>query len=146
MVAVSLKKKTGLRRVLAGAIHAGGFSLRPVMLTAQERRNACGGFAGEVYTRFGQLDFAAELSSLRDAAPDAVFTFYPGEMGVQFVKQYSQLGLLDKIPLYTVWTVDQLSLPAIGDAVAGAGRRLSAARGPREAAGDAGSADTSGAD
>jgi branched-chain amino acid transport system substrate-binding protein len=78
-----------------------------------------GGFAGEVYTRFGQLDFAAELSSLRDAAPDAVFTFYPGEMGVQFVKQYSQLGLLDKIPLYTVWTVDQLSLPAIGDAAIG---------------------------
>jgi branched-chain amino acid transport system substrate-binding protein len=56
---------------------------------------------------------------LRDAAPDAVFTFYPGEMGVQFVKQYSQLGLLDKIPLYTVWTVDQLSLPAIGDAAIG---------------------------
>jgi branched-chain amino acid transport system substrate-binding protein len=75
--------------------------------------------AGEVYTRFGQLDFAAELSSLRDAAPDAVFTFYPGEMGVQFVKQYTQLGLLQKIPLYVVWTVDQLSLPAIGDAALG---------------------------
>jgi branched-chain amino acid transport system substrate-binding protein len=83
------------------------------------KRFYTGGLAGEVYTRFGQLDFAAELSSLRDAAPDAVFTFYPGEMGVQFVKQYSQLGLLDKIPLYAVWTVDQLSLPAIGDAAIG---------------------------
>jgi branched-chain amino acid transport system substrate-binding protein len=83
------------------------------------KRFYTGGIAGEVYTRFGQLDFAAELSSLRDAAPDAVFTFYPGEMAVQFVKQYSLLGLLNKIPLYAVWTVDQLSLPAIGDAAIG---------------------------
>ncbi len=45
---VSQEETPGLRRVLAGAIHAGGFSLRPVMLTAQERRNACGGFSGEV--------------------------------------------------------------------------------------------------
>ncbi|HEY4590627.1 MAG TPA: trehalose-6-phosphate synthase, partial [Thermoanaerobaculia bacterium] len=45
---VAQEETPGLRRVLAGAIHAGGLSLRPVMLTAQERRNACGGFAGEV--------------------------------------------------------------------------------------------------
>ncbi|HET9209289.1 MAG TPA: trehalose-6-phosphate synthase, partial [Thermoanaerobaculia bacterium] len=45
---VAQEETPGLRRVLAGAIHAGGFSLRPVMLTAQEKRNACGGFSGEV--------------------------------------------------------------------------------------------------
>jgi trehalose 6-phosphate synthase/phosphatase len=45
---VAQEETPGLRKVLAGAIHSGGFSLRPVMLTAQERRNACGGFAGEV--------------------------------------------------------------------------------------------------
>lgn len=37
-----------LRKVLAGAIHEGGFSLRPVLLKSQERRQGYGGFAGEV--------------------------------------------------------------------------------------------------
>ncbi|MFL6231850.1 MAG: trehalose-6-phosphate synthase [Thermoanaerobaculia bacterium] len=45
---VSQEETPGLRKVLAGAIHGRGLSLRPVMLTAQERRNACGGFSGEV--------------------------------------------------------------------------------------------------
>lgn len=70
--------------------------------------------AGEVYTRFGQVDFAAELSELRNTQPDATFIFYPGDMGVQFVKQYVQSGIMKASPLYTVWTVDQASLPAIG--------------------------------
>lgn len=74
-----------------------------------------GDLVGEVYTRFGQVDFAPELSTLRTAKPDATFVFYPGGMGVQFVRQYAQAGLIKKIPLYTVWTVDQGSLPAIGD-------------------------------
>lgn len=74
-----------------------------------------GEITGENYTRFGQVDFAAELSTLRTAAPEATFIFYPGDMGVQFVKQYAQAGLFKNTPLYTVWTVDQASLPAIGD-------------------------------
>jgi trehalose 6-phosphate synthase/phosphatase len=37
-----------LRKVLAGGIHEGGFSLRPVMLTAEEKRNGYDGFSGEV--------------------------------------------------------------------------------------------------
>lgn len=78
-----------------------------------------GEIAGESYTRFGQVDFAAELTALRTAKPDATFVFYPGDMGVQFVKQYSQAGLMKSVPLYTVWTVDQASLPAIGDAAIG---------------------------
>ena len=78
-----------------------------------------GEIAGEAYTRFGQVDFAAELSSLRTATPEATFIFYPGDMGVQYVKQYAQAGLIKNIPLYTVWTVDQASMPAIGDAAIG---------------------------
>jgi branched-chain amino acid transport system substrate-binding protein len=74
-----------------------------------------GEIVGEVYTRFGQLDFAAELSALRTAKPEATFIFYPGDMGVQFVKQYAQADIMKNAPLYTVWTVDQASLPAIGD-------------------------------
>lgn len=45
---VAQEETPGLRRVLAGAIHEGGFSLRPVMLTAQEKRHGHGGFSGEV--------------------------------------------------------------------------------------------------
>ena len=74
---------------------------------------------GEVYTRFGQVDFAAELSELRNAQPDATFIFYPGDMGVQYVKQYAQAGIMKASPLYTVWTVDQASLPAIGSEAIG---------------------------
>ncbi|WP_170149782.1 ABC transporter substrate-binding protein [Rhodoplanes roseus] len=79
------------------------------------KRNFKSELVGEVYTRFGQVDFAAELSALRTAAPAATFIFYPGDMGVQFVKQYAQGGLTKTTPLYTVWTVDQATLPAVGD-------------------------------
>ncbi|HWV53956.1 ABC transporter substrate-binding protein [Pseudorhodoplanes sp.] len=58
-----------------------------------------------------QLDFSAELSKARAANPEAVFVFYPGASGVQFLTQYAQAGLKDKIPLYTAFTVDELSLP-----------------------------------
>ncbi len=58
-----------------------------------------------------QLDFSAELSKARAAKPDAVFVFYPGAAGVQFLTQYVQAGLKDTIPLYTAFTIDELSLP-----------------------------------
>ena len=34
-----------------------------------------------------QLDFSAELTKVRNAKPDAVFVFYPGAAGVQFLTQ-----------------------------------------------------------
>lgn len=58
-----------------------------------------------------QLDFSAELSKARAAKPDAIFVFYPGAAGVQFLTQYTQAGLKDQIPLYTAFTIDELSLP-----------------------------------
>src|SRR5437588_4381195 len=58
-----------------------------------------------------QLDFSAELSKVRAARPDAVFVFYPGAAGVQFLTQYSQAGLKGQIPLYTAFTVDAITLP-----------------------------------
>lgn len=42
------EKAPGLRKVLAGAIQDGGYTLRPVMLTEQEQRDCYGGFSGEV--------------------------------------------------------------------------------------------------
>jgi branched-chain amino acid transport system substrate-binding protein len=62
-----------------------------------------------------QLDFSAELTKVKAAKPDAVFVFYPGPAGVQFLNQYVQAGLKGQIPLYTAFTIDSLSLPRQGD-------------------------------
>jgi branched-chain amino acid transport system substrate-binding protein len=66
-----------------------------------------------------QLDFSAELSKARAAKPDAVFVFYPGAAGVQFLNQYAQAGLKGQIPLYTAFTIDELSLPLQKDLALG---------------------------
>jgi branched-chain amino acid transport system substrate-binding protein len=68
---------------------------------------------GEVYTPLNQLDFQAELTQLTAAKPDAVFVFYPGGLGVQFIRQWHQAGLAGNIPLITASTVDMLNLPAL---------------------------------
>src|SRR2546427_11949902 len=73
----------------------------------------------EVYTKLGQQDYQAEISQIRAAHPKAVFVFYPGDMGIQFLKQYAQAGLREQIPLYSVYTVDEISLPAVGEAALG---------------------------
>jgi len=73
----------------------------------------------EIYTKLGQQDYQAEITQLRAKNPKAVFAFYPGGMGVQFVRQYHQAGLRERIPLYTVFTVDETTLPAIKEAAIG---------------------------
>jgi branched-chain amino acid transport system substrate-binding protein len=79
-----------------------------------------GKIVGEVYTRFPQqLDFQAELSQLKAANPKAVFVFYPGGFGIQYLKQYAEAGLRGQIPLYSVYTVDEISLPAVKEAALG---------------------------
>ena len=57
-----------------------------------------------------QLDFSAELSKVRAAKPDALFAFYPGAPGVQFLTQYAQSGLRGQVPLYTAFTIDAITL------------------------------------
>ena len=82
----------------------------------------------EVFTKLGQQDYQAEISQLRAKAPKAVFVFYPGDMGIQFVKQYAQAGLRDQIPLYSVYTVDEVTLPALKETAQASGRRATGAR------------------
>ncbi|MDE2364209.1 MAG: ABC transporter substrate-binding protein [Hyphomicrobiales bacterium] len=85
------------------------------------KRTYKGQIVGETYTTFGQLDYAAEIAQVRAAAPDAVYFFYPGGMGINFVKQYDQAGLKNSAPLYgPSFSLDQTVLPAIGDAAVGA--------------------------
>ena len=83
------------------------------------KRTFKGRVADEVYTRLGQTDYQAEISQLRAKAPKAVMVFYPGGMGIQFMKQYSEAGLRGQIPLYSVFTLDELSIPAVRYAALG---------------------------
>jgi branched-chain amino acid transport system substrate-binding protein len=79
-----------------------------------------GKVVGQELTRWpDQLDFSAELSKARAAKPDAIFVFYPGGAGIQFVTQYAQSGLKGQIPLYTAFTIDDLSLPRLKDLAVG---------------------------
>ncbi len=73
----------------------------------------------EVYVPLNQLDYSAELSKIAAAAPEAIFVFLPGGMGVNFVKQFRQAGLADKITFLSAFTVDELTLPAQQDAALG---------------------------
>ncbi len=88
-------------------------------MVAGLKRYYKGRIVGEVYTRLGQQDYQAEITQLRAAKPRAVFVFYPGGMGIQFVRQYVQAGLRGQIPLYSVYTVDETTLPALKDAALG---------------------------
>jgi branched-chain amino acid transport system substrate-binding protein len=83
------------------------------------KRGYSGKIVGEVYTTFGQLDYQAELSQIRAAKPQAVFAFYPGGMGIQFVKQYAESGLKKDMPLYSVYAVDASTLEAVREAALG---------------------------
>jgi len=78
-----------------------------------------GKIAAEIYTNFTQADYQSEMTQIRMAKPDAVFVFYPGGLGIQFVKQYAQSGLQKQIPLYSVYTQNETTIGAIGGAVAG---------------------------
>lgn len=71
----------------------------------------------EVYTQLGQLDFSAELARIAAEAPDAVYAFMPGGMGVNLVRQYAQAGIT--IPFLSAFTVDETTLPATKEAALG---------------------------
>jgi branched-chain amino acid transport system substrate-binding protein len=71
-----------------------------------------GEVVGEEYTVWpSQLDFSAELTKAKNSKAESIFVFYPGAAGVQFLNQYAQAGIKAQIPLYTAFTVDELSLP-----------------------------------
>ncbi|NYT83762.1 ABC transporter substrate-binding protein [Alcaligenaceae bacterium] len=84
------------------------------------KRDYTGKIVDEVYTQVNQPDYSAEIAQLQAASPDAVYVFYPGGMGVNFVKQYRQAGLLGKLPLISVSTIDGSTLPALKSLAVGA--------------------------
>lgn len=83
------------------------------------KRQYKGNLAGEVYTQVNQPDYSAEIAQMQAAKPDAVFVFYPGGMGINFIKQMRQAGLIGKIPLISVSTADGSTLPALKETALG---------------------------
>ena len=88
-------------------------------MVAGVERTFKGEIVGKDLTKWGkdaQLDFSAELAKAKASGAEALFVFYPGKAGGAFMKQYEQAGLADKLPLYTVFTVDAISLPKLQQA------------------------------
>ncbi|KZL17721.1 Leucine-, isoleucine-, valine-, threonine-, and alanine-binding protein precursor [Pseudovibrio axinellae] len=77
-----------------------------------------GELAGELFTKLGQDDYAAEIAQIRASGADSVFFFLPGGMGIAFMKQYAQSGL-DVPVMGPAFSFSQDILPAIGDAALG---------------------------
>ncbi|MBK9446974.1 MAG: ABC transporter substrate-binding protein [Betaproteobacteria bacterium] len=73
------------------------------------------GKSEEVYTKLGQLDYAAELAQIRATKPDALFFFLPGGMGINFVKQFVAAGLSRDIQLFAPgFSADEDVIKAVG--------------------------------
>lgn len=110
--------------------HAKDTGLKKVFLMApnyQAGRDALAGFKSaysgeivdEIYVPLNQLDYSAELAKIAAGAPDAIYVFLPGGMGVNFVKQFRQAGLAEKTVFLSAFTVDESTLPAQQDAAIG---------------------------
>lgn len=92
----------------------------------QAGRDAVAGFKSrfkgeiveEAFVPLTQLDFAGELTKIATTRPDCLFTFMPSGLGVNLVRQYRAAGL-GAIPFLSTFTVDEVALPAQGDAALG---------------------------
>jgi branched-chain amino acid transport system substrate-binding protein len=74
----------------------------------------------EVYTKLGQIDYAAELAQIRAAKPDAVYIFLPGGMGINFVKQFVSTGLSQSVKLIGPgFSADEDVIQAVGEPMLG---------------------------
>ncbi len=83
-------------------------------IVAGVTRTFKGRILGRDFTKWGkdaQLDFSAELAKAKASGAQALFAFYPGKAGGAFIKQYAQAGLEKSMKLFTVFTVDAISLP-----------------------------------
>lgn len=77
-----------------------------------------GELAGEIYTKLGQTDYAAEIAQIRASGADSVFFFLPGGMGISFLKQYAASGV-DLPVVGPAFSFDQGILQAVGAAALG---------------------------
>ena len=85
-------------------------------MVAGLERTFTGKVVGKDLTKWGadaQLDFSAELAKAKASGADGIFVFYPGAAAGAFTKQYHQAGLKDSLPLYSVFSIDGISLPKL---------------------------------
>lgn len=92
----------------AGKDHLNGF-----------KRLYKGAVKDEIYTKLGQIDYAAEIAQIRVAKPDAVFFFLPGAMGINFVKQFVGGGLKDVPLIAPGFSADEDVIQAVGEPMIG---------------------------
>jgi branched-chain amino acid transport system substrate-binding protein len=60
------------------------------------------------------------MAQIRAAKPEVVFQFHPGGLGITFLRQYEQAGLLSTVPMVLAEpSMDAVTLKAIGDAALG---------------------------
>ncbi len=79
------------------------------------KRYYTGKLADEMYTKLGQLDYAAELAQIRAAKPEALYVFLPGGMGINFIKQFVASGMSKDVQLVVpLWGSDQDIIRAVG--------------------------------
>jgi branched-chain amino acid transport system substrate-binding protein len=79
-----------------------------------------GAVVEEIYTKLGQLDYAAELAQARAAKPDAMYIFLPGGMGINFIKQFVGAGLSKDVTLFGPgFSADEDVIKAVGEPMLG---------------------------
>jgi branched-chain amino acid transport system substrate-binding protein len=74
---------------------------------------------GQTLVPLGHNDYAVEIANIKAVNPKAVFYFLPGGMGIAFAKQWAAAGLQGKIGLFSVFSVDWLTIPALGELAIG---------------------------
>ena len=86
------------------------------LVQAGFHRTYKGQVLAEIFTKIDQPDYSVEIAEVRSKKPQAVVVFYPGGMGINFLKQYKASGVMDSIPVYSsVFLTDESTFPALGD-------------------------------
>lgn len=79
-----------------------------------------GEIVDEIYTQLNQTDYAAEIARIRSDKPDVVFYFLPGGLSINFLKQYSQAGLMGEVPIIApMVSMEARILAGVGEAALG---------------------------
>ena len=73
----------------------------------------------ELLVPLNSMDFQPVLAKLSSLKPDALFTFMPGGLGINLIKQLNQAGMKGQFPIISAFTADEATLPVLGEAADG---------------------------
>ncbi|MGB8826713.1 MAG: ABC transporter substrate-binding protein, partial [Pseudolabrys sp.] len=111
--------KRGAKRVMTmGMNYATG--KEEVIAFSDEFKKAGGEIIDQKWPGLKELDYQAYFADVLAKQPDAMFTFFAGSNAVEFVKQYAQAGLKERVPLFgAAYLTDSTLLAAQGSAADG---------------------------